>query len=131
MHDETTPHIADGLPAALAHISDKWSLRVINQLATTTMRFGDLRRAVTGISSRMLTETVRKLERDGIISRRVGAEHPPNVHYTLTTLGRCLLITLSNVDQWFTQHRDTIADNRRRYDARTLPAASARTRSIR
>lgn len=111
------PQVSEDLRRAMAHISDKWSFHIINQVAGLSMRFGELLRAVDGISSRMLTETVRKLERDGIVSRDIGAGHPPAVHYALTPLGFSLLTQLGQLDEWISQHRHVISETRRNYDA--------------
>ncbi|UNO41539.1 helix-turn-helix domain-containing protein [Streptomyces sp. MST-110588] len=100
----------------LALIGDKWSILVIGQLRDRTLRFGELHRAVTGISQRMLTLTLRQLERDGLLTRTVHAEVPPRVEYTLTALGTTLLDSAIALGEWATTHRREINTNRRRYD---------------
>lgn len=124
------PQPSEELRQALARISDRWSYQVINQLACQSMRFGELRRAVEGISSRMLTETVRKLERDGIISRRIGIEKPPTVCYSVTAPGFALLESLTELDQWAKRHQGMIEESRRHYDANP-PSMKTHRRPVR
>ncbi|MFI6389901.1 winged helix-turn-helix transcriptional regulator [Nonomuraea sp. NPDC050547] len=101
----------------LALIGDKWSIMVIGQLQDRTLRFGELHRAVTGISQRMLTRTLRQLERDGLLSRHVHPSVPPRVDYALTELGTTLLDSVVRLGDWARTHRHEINGNRRRYDA--------------
>jgi DNA-binding HxlR family transcriptional regulator len=108
----------------LALIGDKWSILVIGQLRDRTLRFSELHRAVTGISQRMLTLTLRQLERDGLLTRTVHPSVPPRVDYALTPLGATLLDSVAALAEWATTHRQEINNNRRRYDAhsaRTQP----------
>ncbi|MFB9905104.1 winged helix-turn-helix transcriptional regulator [Allokutzneria oryzae] len=101
----------------LSRIGDKWSLLVIGTLRDGTMRFGQLHREVTGISQRMLTLTLRQLERDGLVSRTVHPSVPPKVEYALTELGSTLLGTVLQLAGWAADHVEEIDENRRRYDA--------------
>jgi DNA-binding HxlR family transcriptional regulator len=101
----------------LDRIGDKWSLAVIHQLGTTR-RFTELRRAIDGISQRMLTVTLRGLERDGLVERTVHPVIPPRVDYTLTPLGRTLLGTVCTLMSWSVEHGDEIDQARAAYDAR-------------
>ncbi|MCP3799106.1 helix-turn-helix transcriptional regulator [Allokutzneria sp. A3M-2-11 16] len=101
----------------LSRIGDKWTLLVIGTLRDGTMRFGELHRQVTGISQRMLTLTLRQLERDGLVSRSVHPTVPPKVEYTLTELGRTLLGTALQLAEWAADHIGEIETNRRDYDA--------------
>ncbi|MFI8166012.1 winged helix-turn-helix transcriptional regulator [Streptomyces sp. NPDC085931] len=105
----------------LALIGDKWSILVIGQLRDRTLRFSELHRAVTGISQRMLTLTLRQLERDGLLTRTVHPSVPPRVDYALTPLGATLLDSVAALADWATTHRREINDNRRRYDASRSP----------
>ncbi|MER0477501.1 helix-turn-helix domain-containing protein [Streptomyces sp. Edi2] len=105
----------------LALIGDKWSILVIGQLRDQTLRFSQLHRAVTGISQRMLTLTLRQLERDGLLTRTVHPSVPPRVDYALTQLGSTLLDSMVALGEWATTHRQEINDNRRRYDAAVSP----------
>ncbi|MFC6878160.1 MULTISPECIES: winged helix-turn-helix transcriptional regulator [Actinomadura] len=101
----------------LSLIGDKWSILIIGQLRDRTLRFGELHRAVTGISQRMLTLTLRQLERDGLLTRTVHASVPPRVDYALTELGTTLLDSVVALGDWATSHRHEINHNRRHYDA--------------
>ncbi|GLY89663.1 winged helix-turn-helix transcriptional regulator [Actinoallomurus iriomotensis] len=112
----------DGRPAAcqarevLGRIGDKWSLYVISLLGEETRRFSELKRGVEGISQRMLTVTLRGLERDGIVSRTVYPVVPPRVEYTLTPMGRTLLDTVSTLVAWADEHVASIEQARAAYD---------------
>lgn len=92
----------------LGRIGDKWTVLVIGQLRTRPLRFGELQRAVTGISQRMLTLTVRALERDGLITRTVYPSSPPRVEYALTELGVGLLDPVLALADWAIRHRDDV-----------------------
>jgi DNA-binding HxlR family transcriptional regulator len=100
----------------LALIGDKWTIMVIGNLGDRTLRFGELHRAVTGISQRMLTLTLRQLERDGLVTRTAYPTVPPRVDYALTPLGTTLLDSVIALGRWATTHREEVNDNRRRYD---------------
>ena len=84
----------------LDHIGDKWSMLVIFSLAGRPLRFNELQRSVPDISKRMLTQTLRALQRDGLIARRVFATKPPSVEYRLTALGDSLLTPLLALNSW-------------------------------
>jgi len=81
-------------------IADKWTVLIIRRLADGTLRFAQLRRSVDGISQKVLTNILRSLERDGIVTRRIYASVPPKVEYSLTTLGRSLCILVEGVCGW-------------------------------
>ncbi len=100
----------------LDRVADKWSLLVIALLAERTLRFGELGREIDGISTRMLTVTLRNLERDGLIDRRVYPEIPPRVEYRLTDLGRTLLGTIQALVGWTEKHQVQIARARQSFD---------------
>ncbi len=102
----------------LARVGDKWSLYVIGQLGEETRRFNDLKRDIDGISQRMLTVTLRALERDGIVSRTVHPVVPPRVEYRLTPMGRTLLNTVGTLISWAAEHRGEIDQARQTYDDR-------------
>jgi DNA-binding HxlR family transcriptional regulator len=102
----------------LDRIADKWSLLVISLLERRTMRFGELVREIDGISKRMLTVTLRSLERDGLIHRTIHAEVPPRVEYQLSDLGCTLLGTIQALVHWTEEHQEEIARARERFDAR-------------
>lgn len=101
----------------LGLIGSKWSILIIGQLRDRTLRFGELHRTVNGISQRMLTLTLRQLERDGLLTRTVHPSVPPRVDYTLSELGATLLDSVVALGEWATTHRQEINDNRNRYDA--------------
>jgi DNA-binding HxlR family transcriptional regulator len=105
----------------LDRIADKWSLLVIALLDRSTMRFGELRRNIDGVSQRMLTVTLRHLERDGLVSRTVHPVVPPRVDYALTPLGRTLHATIQSLVTWTEDHQHLIAAARAAYDARAEP----------
>ena len=103
----------------LDRVGDKWSISVIHQLAGGPRRFTELRRGIDGISQRMLTATVRTLERDGLVLRTVYPVVPPRVDYALTPLGETLLGTICQLLGWAVEHADDIDAARAAYDART------------
>jgi DNA-binding HxlR family transcriptional regulator len=101
----------------LDRIGDKWSLSVIHQLsAHQVMRFTELKREIDGISQRMLTATVRVLERDGLVERTVHPVVPPRVDYRLTPLGQTLMGTVCALMSWAVEHADDIDEARAAYD---------------
>jgi DNA-binding HxlR family transcriptional regulator len=101
----------------LDRIADKWSLLVIALLDRRTLRFNELRREIDGISQRMLTVTLRQLERDGLVRRTVYPVVPPRVDYELTSLGVTLHETIQAFVVWTEEHQNEIAAARSRYDA--------------
>ena len=101
----------------LERIADKWTLLVIEALdGEGEMRFSGLQRRVGQISHKMLTKTLRQLERDGLVTRRVHAEVPPRVNYKLTALGESLCESLCGVWTWVGQHMPEVERARRAYD---------------
>lgn len=102
----------------LDRIADKWSLLVIALLDRRTMRFAELLRSIEGISKRMLTTTLRHLERDGIVERTVHPTVPPKVEYTLTPLGASLHKTVQALVEWTEANQGEIAAARLQYEAR-------------
>jgi DNA-binding HxlR family transcriptional regulator len=103
----------------LDRIGDKWSLLVIGLLGDGTRRFSELRRSMDGISQRMLTATLRGLERDGLVTRDVHPTIPPRVDYTLTPMGRALLDTARGLLDWAERHLHEIDAARAAYDRRS------------
>jgi len=101
----------------LDRIGDKWSLLVIALLDNRSMRFTELKKTIDGISQRMLTVTLRQLERDGLVSRTVHPVVPPRVDYALTPLGVTLHATIQSLVTWTESHQSEIAVARARYDA--------------
>ncbi len=101
---------------ALERIGDKWTLLVVGMLEEKPLRFTALRQAVPGISQRMLTLTLRHLERDGIVSRTAYAEVPPRVEYALTPLGERLLPPVVGLARWALDNETEIQQNRAEFD---------------
>jgi DNA-binding HxlR family transcriptional regulator len=100
----------------LDRIGDRWTVLVVGSLSGGPMRFSELGRRVRGISQKMLTQTLRGLERDGLVTRTVHAEVPPRVEYELTEPGRTLIAPLAGLDAWARAHMPAIEESRRRYD---------------
>jgi DNA-binding HxlR family transcriptional regulator len=103
----------------LGRIGDKWSVLIVSRLGRRAMRFNELKREIGGISQRMLTLTLRGLERDGLVTRTVFATIPPRVDYDLTPLGRSLLTPVNALGDWALANIGTINDARRKFDAET------------
>lgn len=101
----------------LDRIADKWSLLVIATLRSQRLRFTELQRHIPGISQRMLTLTLRHLERDGLITRTVYAEVPPRVEYELTELGGTLIQIAGALGDWAIENHPRIEQSRAAYDA--------------
>ncbi|WP_238581089.1 winged helix-turn-helix transcriptional regulator [Streptomonospora alba] len=102
----------------LDRLADKWSLLVVELLGSGTRRFSELDRDIEEISQRMLTLTLRNLERDGLVSRTVHPVVPPRVDYALTGLGESLLAAVHPLVSWTRAHRDEISTARESYDSR-------------
>ena len=102
----------------LQRVGDKWSMYVIDLLGQGTMRFSELHRSIDGITARMLTVTLRGLERDGIVTRTIHPVIPPRVEYDLTPMGQTLLDTIGQLVSWADSHLDEIEAARAAYDAR-------------
>ncbi len=100
----------------LARIAGKWATLIVTALAERPHRFGELRRALDDISQRMLTQTLRELQRDGLVHRRVFATQPPSVEYSLTDLGRSLLPSLTALVHWAEIHHAAIRVSRKAYE---------------
>jgi DNA-binding HxlR family transcriptional regulator len=116
----TTPVSADGgalLRDVLARIGDKWSVIVICRLDGQPRRFNELRRLAKGITQRMLSATLRHLERDGLVRRTVYPTVPPQVEYALTERGRSLHTILYQLVDWTDEHLAGIEASRAAYDA--------------
>jgi DNA-binding HxlR family transcriptional regulator len=103
----------------LDRIADKWTTLVIHVLDRGTQRYSDLQRRIGGVSQKMLTQTLRSLERDGLVERRVYPVVPPRVEYSLTPLGRSLVEPLDAISRWAEQHVPEMlrARERRRVDS--------------
>lgn len=118
--------VAADIQDLLNGIGGKWSVLVIAELTGDARRYLHLYRSVPGISQRMLSVTLRKLERDGLVTRTVHPTVPVQVEYALTPLGRSLLPVLEVVEDWSARHRAAVLASRSRWDA----ARSARTESV-
>ena len=105
-----------GVASILARVGDKWSVFVIVLLGNGPRRFNEIKRMVGGISQRMLTLTLRGLERDGLVTRTVFPTIPPRVDYALTPLGRDLLNPVSALGEWATRNQTKIARAREKFD---------------
>lgn len=109
--DEVCP-----IRGVLDRIGDKWSILLLMTLAERPHRFGELRRGVADISQRMLTQTLRDLQRDGLVDRRVFPTNPPSVEYRLTDLGKSLLQPMAGLIRWADDHHAKIKAARARFD---------------
>ena len=105
----------------LQRVGDKWSMYAIDLLGQGTMRFSELHRSIDGITARMLTVTLRGLERDGIVTRTIHPVIPPRVEYNLTPMGRTLLDTIGRLVTWADSHLPEIDAARAAYDAKHPP----------
>lgn len=101
----------------LNRVGDKWSMRVVMSLGEGPMRFNELRRSIASISQRMLTRTLRGLERDGLVSRTVTPTVPPRVDYALTQLGHSLRKPVMGLGEWAMEHRLEVEAARETFDA--------------
>ena len=102
----------------LQRVGDKWSMYVIDLLGQGTMRFSELHRSVDGITARMLTVTLRGLERDGIVTRTIHPVIPPRVEYDLTPMGQTLLDAIGQLVTWADSHLPEIGAAQAAYDAK-------------
>lgn len=105
----------------LERVADKWTLLVIEALEEGEMRFSRLREKIGGVSQKMLTKTLRQLERDGLVTRRVHAVVPPRVDYRLTPLGESLGEAVCGIWLWVEAHSEEVRRSRRAYDRESRP----------
>jgi DNA-binding HxlR family transcriptional regulator len=110
------PEDCRAVSEVLSRVGDKWTVLVVSTLGDGPKRFNEVRRALGSISQRMLTLTVRGLERDGLVTRTVFPTNPPRVDYELTDLGRSLLDPVSALGAWARHNRLAIQDARQRFD---------------
>ena len=108
----------------LDRIADKWTVLIVGALEEKTKRFGELRREVGGVSQKMLTQTLRGLERDGVVARTVYASVPPKVEYSLTLLGRTLVHILEEIRKWSELNIEDVLKARDDFDSRSQSEAS-------
>ena len=111
--------------AILSRVGDKWSVLVVTLLGDGPMRFTELQRKIDGISQKMLTTTLRNLERDGFCTRKVFPTVPPRVDYELTKLGRELLVPVKALADWAIANRERLDAARHQFDERNAPARAA------
>jgi len=118
--DLSGPFYAKNCPSrqVLDRIGDTWSVLIVTLLANGPERYTTLQRQIEGISPKMLTQTLRALERDGLITRTVQAVVPPRVDYELTPLGESLLDLVAALEKWAVNHMDDVLAARATYDAR-------------
>lgn len=102
----------------LDRIADKWTVLIVGRLATGTHRFGELHREIGGISSKVLTQSLRELERDGVVTRRIYASVPPKVEYSLTPLGRTLIDLVDSIRVWAETNIESVISSQQVFDAR-------------
>jgi DNA-binding HxlR family transcriptional regulator len=108
----------------LASVANKWTVLVLSVLTEDTTRFNELRRRVQGVTQKVLTQTLRDLERLGLVSRKIYAEVPPRVEYSLTPLGRSLVKVLDEIKAWTESHAPDVLQAQQRFDR--LQAGKAR-----
>ena len=111
----------------LARIADKWTVMIVLRLSQKRLRFGELKREIPGISQKMLTQTLRALERDGLVVRTVYAEVPPRVEYSLTALGKTLVGILTQIREWSETHIEAVLAAQKAFDQSTSNQAASAT----
>jgi DNA-binding HxlR family transcriptional regulator len=124
MKDPNSP-VCQTISELLSRIGDKWSVLVVSTLAEGGKRFNELRREIPTVSQRMLTLTLRNLERDGIVSRTVTPSIPPRVDYELTALGHSLLKPITALTEWALEHVEQIHQAQASFDAEQVKAEAA------
>jgi DNA-binding HxlR family transcriptional regulator len=120
-HKRPSPANCPAVRDVLNRVGDKWSVMTIALLGDGALRFSELRRNIEGVSQRMLTLTLRGLERDGLVTRTQFATIPPRVEYELTKLGRTLLEPVQALEAWAAKHRTRVHEAREAYDAKQAP----------
>lgn len=106
--------------SVISHIGDKWSTLVLAHLTEKPCRFGELRRSISDISQRMLTQTLRDLQRDGYVDREVFPTKPPSVEYSLTELGQALVASLQHLVDFAVANHAQVVEARSRFDAENI-----------
>jgi len=124
MKDPSNP-VCRTISTLLARIGDKWTVLVVTTLGEGSRRFNELRREIPSVSQRMLTLTLRNLERDGLVSRTVTPSIPPRVDYALTEMGRSLLKPVNALAEWAIDNVETIHAAQARFDAEADARAEA------
>ena len=113
---DLSPEVCQSVGDVLARVGDKWSVLVIYMLSNQSMRFSQLKRALGSISQKVLTTTLRGLERDGYVTRHVTPTIPPRVDYNLTELGRDALVPVTTLATWAMSRRNDVEKARRAFD---------------
>lgn len=108
----------------LDRIADKWTVLIVGALESKTKRFGELRREIGGVSQKMLTQTLRGLEMDGLVARKIYASVPPRVEYSLTELGRTLISVLEAIREWSENNIEDVLKARNAYDIKAATEVS-------
>jgi DNA-binding HxlR family transcriptional regulator len=114
-----TPDSCRAVTDILSRVGDKWTVNVVRHLGVRIMRFSELRKALDGVSQKMLTTTLRQLERDGFVTRTIYPTIPPKVEYALTELGRDLLIPVSALGLWAHENRGRVEAARTAFDGKS------------
>lgn len=129
---DTSQHAnCSAMSDVLNRIGDKWSVMVVGMLGRNgTLRFNELKRLIAGVSQRMLTLTLRNLERDGLVTRTIYPEVPPRVEYCLTELGKTLQVPISALWDWSAENHTAIVEARSIYDAREHAVAAEAGRKV-
>lgn len=129
---DTSQHAnCSAMSDVLNRIGDKWSVMVVGMLGRNgTLRFNELKRLINGVSQRMLTLTLRNLERDGLVTRTIYPEVPPRVEYSLTELGKTLQVPISALWDWSAENHHAIVEARSIYDAREPSVAAEASRKV-
>jgi DNA-binding HxlR family transcriptional regulator len=131
LHDTSKPANCHAMSDVLNRIGDKWSVMVVGMLGRNgTLRFNELKRMINGVSQRMLTLTLRNLERDGLVTRTIYPEVPPRVEYSLTELGKTLQVPIAGLWDWSSEHHASIMEARAIYDARETATAPVEPRRV-
>jgi DNA-binding HxlR family transcriptional regulator len=114
--------VQDACPvrSVISHVGDKWSTLVLAELSQRPYRFGELRRLISDISQRMLTQTLRDLQRDGYVSRVVFPTKPPSVEYSLTELGHALVFSLQHLVDFAIANHASVVEARIKFDAENI-----------
>lgn len=121
------PDVCRSVGGVLAQLGDKWTILVIRMLAVRGQRFSELKRGIGSVSQKMLTRTLRALERDGYVSRKLTPTSPPRTDYALTPMGREVLVPLDALAMWALENRAVVESSRRRYDRRRRSGREAVT----
>ncbi|WP_323012837.1 helix-turn-helix domain-containing protein [Devosia sp.] len=131
LHDTSKSANCHAMSDVLNRIGDKWSVMVVGMLSRNgTLRFNELKRLINGVSQRMLTLTLRNLERDGLVTRTIYPEVPPRVEYSLTEMGKTLQGPMDALWNWSAEHHAAIIEARAVYDARETALTEAAPRRV-